>query len=274
MSYIQSIAGDNGYPNSIANRNKDVIGDPDYFPQYYSYLANDTLRAVTAVNAEFDGDQVSISSQTRFAVNDKNERYRISYILVENNVYEPGNDNYHQHNSYWDGASGEMGGFENQPEWIYDWHFDDVARGVVGDCKGIEKSLPASIFSGTTYEHSITATLPPAILHTGNVEVVALVLDTKTKQIVAAAKTGKTAHILQGDVNGDGMVNVSDVTALINTILGSDNYSAAVCDINGDGDTNVSDVTTLINLILGDPNSVLLSQSPHCRNKALKHLFN
>ena len=53
-----------------------------------------------------------------------------------------------------------------------------------------------------------------------------------------------------GDINGDGEVNVSDVTALINKILGSSTYSNAVCDINGDGEINVSDVTALINLIL------------------------
>ena len=53
-----------------------------------------------------------------------------------------------------------------------------------------------------------------------------------------------------GDINGDGVVNVSDVTALINKILGSSTYSNAVCDINGDGEINVSDVTALINMIL------------------------
>ena len=53
-----------------------------------------------------------------------------------------------------------------------------------------------------------------------------------------------------GDINGDGEINVSDVTALINKILGSSTYTDAVCDINGDGEINVSDVTALINLIL------------------------
>ena len=58
------------------------------------------------------------------------------------------------------------------------------------------------------------------------------------------------AKTITGDINGDGEVNVSDVTALINKILGSSTYSDAVCDINGDGEINVSDVTALINLIL------------------------
>ncbi len=54
-----------------------------------------------------------------------------------------------------------------------------------------------------------------------------------------------------GDINGDGEVNASDVTALINKVLGSADFSNEACDINGDGVVNVTDVTALINLILG-----------------------
>ena len=54
----------------------------------------------------------------------------------------------------------------------------------------------------------------------------------------------------EGDINGDGTVDVSDVTALINKILGASDYTDGVCDINGDGEINVSDVTQLINQIL------------------------
>ncbi len=46
------------------------------------------------------------------------------------------------------------------------------------------------------------------------------------------------------------MVNVSDVTALVNRILGDTTYSNAVCDISADGVVNVSDVTALVNMIL------------------------
>lgn len=58
------------------------------------------------------------------------------------------------------------------------------------------------------------------------------------------------APVVKGDVNGDGVVNVSDVTALINKILGMAEIADEKCDINGDGIINVSDVTALINLIL------------------------
>ena len=54
-----------------------------------------------------------------------------------------------------------------------------------------------------------------------------------------------------GDVNGDGKVNVSDVTTLVNMILGVIAKDMDAADLNGDSKVNVSDVTTLINIILG-----------------------
>ena len=53
-----------------------------------------------------------------------------------------------------------------------------------------------------------------------------------------------------GDVNGDGTVDVSDVTALINMILGTTPANLEVADINADGILDVTDVTALINAIL------------------------
>ena len=58
-----------------------------------------------------------------------------------------------------------------------------------------------------------------------------------------------------GDVNRDGNVNISDVTALINHLLSgqldeSDNFSPLNANVNGDDTVNISDVTSLINLLL------------------------
>ncbi|MBR6338626.1 MAG: dockerin type I repeat-containing protein, partial [Alloprevotella sp.] len=52
------------------------------------------------------------------------------------------------------------------------------------------------------------------------------------------------------DLNGDGAVNVGDVTTLVNMILGKTPMSDDA-DLNGDGSVNVGDVTTLVNQILG-----------------------
>ena len=58
---------------------------------------------------------------------------------------------------------------------------------------------------------------------------------------------------IAGDANGDGGVNVFDVTATVNHILGSssDGFDSEAADVNGDGSVNVFDVTKLVNIILG-----------------------
>ena len=53
-----------------------------------------------------------------------------------------------------------------------------------------------------------------------------------------------------GDIDGNGEVNTSDVTALINHILHAATYESSLCDIDGNGEVNVTDVTALINILL------------------------
>ncbi|MBO4444210.1 MAG: dockerin type I repeat-containing protein [Bacteroidaceae bacterium] len=55
---------------------------------------------------------------------------------------------------------------------------------------------------------------------------------------------------LRGDVNKDGDVNVTDVTALVSMILGN-SVKNDMSDVNADGDVNVTDVTALVSIILG-----------------------
>ena len=56
-----------------------------------------------------------------------------------------------------------------------------------------------------------------------------------------------------GDVNHDKMIDVNDVTMLIQHILGGNADCCATCaDVREDGELDVSDVTAIINLILMD----------------------
>ena len=58
---------------------------------------------------------------------------------------------------------------------------------------------------------------------------------------------------LAADVNGDGVVNISDVTTLIEMILHEGpSHIRPNGDINQNGETNISDVTTLIDLIMSE----------------------
>ena len=67
----------------------------------------------------------------------------------------------------------------------------------------------------------------------------------------------KTIHLivayLRGDANGDGWVNIDDVSTLTNYLLGLQNldqYQLAAADVDGDGVVTVDDVTALIDLLM------------------------
>ena len=57
-----------------------------------------------------------------------------------------------------------------------------------------------------------------------------------------------THQFLVGDTNGDGEVNIADLNALIDAVLGND-YGREF-DVNGDGEVNIADVNALIDIIL------------------------
>ena len=59
-------------------------------------------------------------------------------------------------------------------------------------------------------------------------------------------------EVLLGDVNDDGLVNITDVTTLINAVMTENfgNVNTANADMNSDGNINISDVTMLINMVM------------------------
>ena len=61
--------------------------------------------------------------------------------------------------------------------------------------------------------------------------------------------------VVVGDVNGDGEVTASDVTALYNFLLNNDCSSLVNGDQNGDGSITSGDVTIVYSVLLGDNKS-------------------
>ncbi len=82
---------------------------------------------------------------------------------------------------------------------------------------------------------------------------------TSTRLYVRPGETPFTVTIekgtaaLLGDANEDGFINMSDVTFVINYILGKSPspFVFANADVTDDGYINMSDVTAIINIILG-----------------------
>ena len=89
---------------------------------------------------------------------------------------------------------------------------------------------------------------PAARVYTGeymNKPLTGMTVDT---QSLTAAFWYMKANGLRGDVNRDGEVNISDINALIDIILGGNSdYDG---DVNGDGEVNIADVNAVIDVIL------------------------
>ncbi len=81
-----------------------------------------------------------------------------------------------------------------------------------------------------------------------------------TAIITLTSDNGKTAQcsvtvgdtFILGDVNGDGLVNVTDIVATVNFIMEkpSNNFNELAADLNGDGKVNVTDIVKMVTIIM------------------------
>lgn len=61
----------------------------------------------------------------------------------------------------------------------------------------------------------------------------------------------KAASTVFGDVDGDGEVNISDISAIIDILLrGGSDSDMSQADVNGDGEVNIADINSVIDIIL------------------------
>ncbi len=61
--------------------------------------------------------------------------------------------------------------------------------------------------------------------------------------------TNSNGGAIKGDVNNDGAVDVSDISAIISVMAGTESYADA--DVNGDSEVNVADISYVISVMAG-----------------------
>lgn len=73
------------------------------------------------------------------------------------------------------------------------------------------------------------------------------------------ASTALASAKYRGDVNEDGIINISDVSKLVNILLGKDaEFQTVLADVNNDGTVDVKDLSLLINIVLGKEQPTLV----------------
>ena len=120
-------------------------------------------------------------------------------------------------------------------------------------------SIGSQAFYKCSYLTSVTclATVPPSIVSSSfadRYDYITLYVPAGCKAIYEATDVWKDFHEIielapAGDVDGDGIINISDVTALIDLLLSGGEISAEA-DVDGDGQVNISDVTAIIDELL------------------------
>ncbi len=116
-------------------------------------------------------------------------------------------------------------------------------------------SLPASSASLQRFTitlpiaaHGLTAARLRFVSWGSNVDNTGAIRTIETTAIISSHEAE-----MPGDVNGDGQVNITDVTVLIDYLLSgtaSEGFNTGNADVDGDGNTTISDITILIDKLL------------------------
>lgn len=188
-----------GYPNSIVNRSGSAV-DPSYTNLYNRYQSMDSQAdADIAVEATYDTEgKINFTAHSRFAFNETNADYRVAFVVLENQLPII-------QTNYYDGSGSAMGGFENLPRQAK-IDIDDVARGIYPNPTGDKGSIPASVTKGEVYDYTLS--VKPTFKDGKNVEVVALLINGRTGEIMNGIKTAHIIGLTEGQpvdpVNPDG----------------------------------------------------------------------
>ena len=130
---------------------------------------------------------------------------------------------------------------------------NNVLRKALVSVKGVTINK-----TGNTYKNEFTYTIP-SNWNADNLNIVAFISrplrpNALTDLYVTNANKRKLGEFDQpsvepGDVNGDDIINIDDVTFLIDMLLSSGNITEGA-DVNSDGNINIDDVTALIDKLL------------------------
>ncbi len=144
-----------------------------------------TPLAEVNVSADLSEKNVlDIDVRSRFPLDISNADYRLCLVLTEDHVWEPG---YRQTNGY-SGSTEDVGGYESLPRIITeDLEFNHVARAIYDDFNGIAGSVPSELSAGVEYSYERSVALPSNVLNPERLNIVAMLLDNTTGEVLNAA---------------------------------------------------------------------------------------
>jgi hypothetical protein len=209
-----SALGFSGYPSSKVNRK--IEADPGFESLESFYLEEMGISSQIGVDLNADLDlttnTVNIVTTITYGYDASDVNCRLVYVLTENDV-----TGYTQTNYYAKGQQGQnlpMGEWNNRPA-VASVAFEDVARGIYSSFTGIANSIPTTVEENVPFTHEYTITLPNTIQDKDQLELVVMIIDVKSGEIINADKVHLT--------NGDSVDNIVNASGILNFASAKDN---------------------------------------------------
>ena len=190
---------DRKHPSGIGEYN-DMVGVREYLDGLYATMADERAIAgvelTAALTEEGNPAEATAVATVTFAMDmPDSDQYRLAFVLVEDGVGP-----YRQDNRGFSMTSYDCGGWEVRGRTPNVEH-EHVVRELVG-YPGIEGSVPADMKKGEG--HSFTQAISLALVEndTENVRIVAMLTDTRTKEVVNAGEFNLKIREPKEDPNG------------------------------------------------------------------------
>lgn len=246
----------NGAPSCRINRG--TIVDP-----YYG-SANDILddfraeltkpaKVAVEVSGKWNEDSTKVEATATLKNLLPGGKYKMEYVLIADGLTGTGTA-WKQTNYYYQYTAAQvpedLAPFAKNGKYgtssVSGLTFNDVAIAVA---KTTQTTAPGELTLGEPVDNTYTLSMPTnatlkKAINKENVAVVALVIDSTTGLIANAAKSYmKSSKQNSCDVNGDGAIDVADISSVISIMAGLSDQDG---DVNGDGTVDVADISTII----------------------------
>lgn len=171
---------------------------------------------------------------------------------------------------YFDGAVEALSAIQNEPSTISQVTVitednDDAVTVSVDD--NFELSLDQQTWAASLTLDASGETFYVRLANTSTIGTFEGTITAQVGTVVAYADVeGEVTApaVLKGDVNDDGVVNITDVIVLISYVTGNEvnPFNPLAADMNEDGGVNITDVTLLISMVLNDDRSMAWKALP------------
>ena len=208
--YVALQSKNRGIPNIVVNRlytdKAIIVGSSDAEEKFVAKqnFINEQkkgAKALVEVKAVWDKERknINVTTETTFRLNDETNTYALAYVILANGLYN--SKLYQAINTSYKGIIPEMDVYVDGGTDVGGLHYDNIPVRAEGINNGIAGSISTPIVVDKTQTHSYTFTNVGGdwkLKNKEKVQVCALLIDTKTNEIVNADKTSVLLNVDTG----------------------------------------------------------------------------